>query len=138
MPELLENLPELQEDACTIVSTRLFNAPRRMVYEAFADPKQVVAWWGPHGFTTTVLEMDLRPGGKWRIVMHGPDGANYPNEMIFTVVVPDERIEIDLASGREGSELVHMHKTVTWQYEGGRTRLTVRSQFASRALRDEN
>jgi uncharacterized protein YndB with AHSA1/START domain len=138
MQELLERMPELQEDERTIVSTRVFHAPRRMVYRAFADPKHVVHWWGPHGFTTTVLEMDLRTGGKWRIVMHGPDGANYPNEMTFTAVVPNERIELDLVGGREGAEPVHIHKTITWQDEDGGTRLTVRNQFGSRALRDEN
>jgi uncharacterized protein YndB with AHSA1/START domain len=138
MLELLPTMPELQEDERTIVSTRVFNAPRTMVYAAFADAKQVVEWWGPHGFTTTVLEMDLRPGGKWRIVMHGPDGANYPNEMTFTEVVPNERIELDLVGGREGAEPVRMHKTITWEDEAGGTRLTLRNQFGSRELRDDN
>jgi uncharacterized protein YndB with AHSA1/START domain len=138
MLELLPTMPELQEDERTIVSTRVFNAPRTMVYAAFADPKQVVEWWGPHGFTTTVLEMDLRPGGKWRIVMHGPDGANYPNEMTFTAVVPNQRIELDLVGGREGAEPVRMHKTITWEDEAGGTRLTLRNQFGSRELRDYN
>ncbi len=138
MHNLLEVLPELQEDERTIVSTRVFNAPRSMVYQAFANPKQVVEWWGPHGFSTTVLDMDLRPGGKWRIVMHGPDGINYPNEMTFTVIVPNERIELDLVGGREGAEPVYLHKTITWQDEDGGTRLTLRNQFGSRELRDEN
>ena len=62
-----------------IVFSRLFAAPRAMVWGALADPWQVGQWWGPKGFTTTILEMDLRPGGKWRLVMHGPDGTNYPN-----------------------------------------------------------
>lgn len=138
MRELLEDIPELQEDERTIVSTRVFNAPRQMVYEAFADPRQVVEWWGPHGFNTTVLEMDLRPGGKWRIVMHGPDGTSYPNEMTFTAVVPNVRIELDLVGGREGAEPVHIYKTITWEDEGNGTRLTMRNQFGSRELRDEN
>jgi uncharacterized protein YndB with AHSA1/START domain len=138
MHNLLEVLPELQEDEQAIVSTRVFHAPRNMVYEAFADPKQVVEWWGPHGFSSTVIEMDLRPGGKWRIVMHGPDGTNYPNEMTFTAVVPEERIEVDLVGGKEGAALVSMPKTITWQDEDGGTRLTLRNQFRSRELRDEN
>lgn len=138
MQELLEEMPELQEDERTIVSTRVFNAPRKMVYEAFADPKQVVEWWGPNGFSTTVLEMDLRPGGKWRIVMHGPDGTNYLNEMTFTAVVPEERIEVDLVGGKEDAALVYLHKTITWQDEDGGTRLTLRNQFGSREQRDEN
>lgn len=138
MQELLETMPELAEDERTIVSTRVFAAPRKMVYEAWADPKQVVEWWGPSGFTTTVLEMDLRPGGKWRIVMHGPDGTNYPNEMTFTDVVPMERVELDLVGGKEGAEPVRIHKTITWTDEAGGTRLTLKNEFGSRELRDEN
>jgi len=78
MQELLEAMPELREDERTVVISRVFQAPRDLVYEAFVDPKQVVEWWGPDGFSTTVLEMDLRPGEKWRLVMRGPDGTNYP------------------------------------------------------------
>ena len=138
MQELLEAMPELAEDERTIVISRVFRAPRKLVWEAFADPKQVVEWWGPDGFTTTVLEMDLRPGGKWRIVMHGPDGTNYPNEMTITDVVPMERVEIDLVGGKEGATLVRMHKTITWTDEDGGTRLTLKNEFESRELRDEN
>jgi len=134
----LKLMPELQENERMIVSTRVFAAPRRMVYEAFADPKQVVEWWGPHGFTTTIEEMDLRAGGKWRMVMHGPDGTNYPNEMMFTAVVPMERVELDLVGGREGAVPVHLHKTITWTDEDGGTRLTMTNEFPSRELRDEN
>ena len=138
MQELLEAMPELQEDERTVVISRVFQAPRKLVYEAFADPKQVVEWWGPDGFSTTVLEMDLRPGGKWRLVMHGPDGTDYPNEMTITAVVPMERIEIDLVGGKEGATLVRMHKTITWADEDGGTRLTLKNVFESRELRDEN
>ena len=138
MQELLEAMPELQEDERTVEISRVFQAPRKLVWEAFADPKQVVEWWGPDGFTTTVLEMDLRPGGKWRIVMHGPDGTNYPNEMTITEVAPMERIEIDLVGGKEGATLVQMHRTITWTDEGGGTRLTLKNVFESRELRDEN
>jgi len=138
MQELLEAMPELQEDERTVEISRVFQAPRKLVYEAFADPKQVVEWWGPDGFSTTVLEMDLRPGGKWRLVMHGPDGTDYPNEMTITAVVPMERIEIDLVGGKEGATLVRMHKTITWADEDGGTRLTLKNVFESRELRDEN
>ena len=138
MQELLEAMPELQEDERTVEISRVFQAPRKLVYEAFADPKQVVEWWGPDGFTTTVLEMDLRPGGKWRLVMHGPDGTNYPNEMTFTDVVPMERIELDLVGGKQGEALVRLHKTITWTDEDGGTRLTLKNVFESHELRDEN
>jgi uncharacterized protein YndB with AHSA1/START domain len=142
MQQLLEAMselaPELTHDERSIVATRLFRAPRKMVYEAFADPKQVVLWWGPEGFTTIILEMDLRPGGEWRLVMHGPDGTNYPNDMIFTEVVPMERIVLDLIGGKQGAEPVRLQKTITFADEDGGTRLTFNIRFASREARDVN
>jgi len=82
--------------------------------------------------------MDLRPGGKWRLVMRGPDGTNYPNEMTFIDVVPMERIELDLAGGKQGAALVRLHKTIIWTEEDGGTRLTLKNIFETRELRDEN
>ena len=66
-----------------IVVTRLIDAPRELVFEAWTDPKHVDKWWGPRGFTSTTSEMDVRPGGIWRLVMHGPDGRDYPNHIVF-------------------------------------------------------
>ena len=138
MQAVLENMPELAQDEKAIISSRVFRAPRKLVYEAFADPKQVVQWWGPNGFTTTIQEMDLRAGGKWRLVMQGPDGTNYPNEMTFTEVVPMERIRLDLFGGREGAVPITLKKTITWTDEEGGTRLTFRIDFESREARDKN
>jgi len=56
------------------------------------EPQHVVNWWGPRGFTTTIQEMDVRPGGVWKHIMHGPDGANYPNHSVFREVVAPERL----------------------------------------------
>lgn len=134
----LANLPELALCERAIISSRVFRAPRKLVYEAFADPKQVVQWWGPHGFTTTIHEMDLRPGGKWRLTMHGPDGANYPNEMTFLEVVPYELVKTSLVGGREGAEPIHMEKTMVWDDDPEGTLMTWRLDFETRELRDAN
>src|SRR5271167_1774957 len=75
-----------------ILITRDFDAPRELVWQAMTDPAQVVKWWGPRGFTTTIEEMDVRPGGTWRHVMHGPDGADYPNRCVFKEVARPRRI----------------------------------------------
>lgn len=75
-----------------IVITRVFNAPRDLVFKAWTDPKHVAQWWGPKGFTTRVTELDLRPGGKWRYVMIDPDGTEYPVKGVFREIVPLERI----------------------------------------------
>jgi uncharacterized protein YndB with AHSA1/START domain len=75
-----------------IVITRMFNAPRDLVFKAWTEPSQIAQWWGPEGFTTRVTELDLRPNGRWRYVMVGPDGKEYPAKGIFREIVPPERI----------------------------------------------
>jgi uncharacterized protein YndB with AHSA1/START domain len=62
------------------------------VFDAWTDPKQITQWWGPAGFTTTTDEMGVKPGGVWRFVMHGPDGTDYKNKIVFIEVVRLERL----------------------------------------------
>lgn len=71
-----------------IFSSRILHAPVERVYQAFADPAQLAKWWGPAGFTNTIHEFDLKPGGQWRLTMHGPDKGNYENSSVFTTVEP--------------------------------------------------
>jgi uncharacterized protein YndB with AHSA1/START domain len=85
-----------------IVISREFDAPRELVWEAWTNPKHVANWWGPRGFSTTIEVMDVRPGGVWKHVMHGPDGANYPNKSVFKEVVKPERIVYSHGGKREG------------------------------------
>lgn len=75
-----------------IDSSRLLPFPRELVFEAFRDPIHLAQWWGPNGFTNTIHEFDLRPGGAFRLTMHGPNGATYDNVKEFLEVVPPERI----------------------------------------------
>lgn len=75
-----------------LVLTRVFDAPRELVWKVWTEADHVSRWWGPRGFTTTVTELDLRPGGRSRYVMHGPDGAQYPVTGVFKEVVPYEKI----------------------------------------------
>jgi uncharacterized protein YndB with AHSA1/START domain len=121
-----------------ILVTRLFAAPLEMVWNAVVNPWQVTQWWGPKGFSTVMTEMNLRPGGKWKLVMHGPDGAKYPNDMTFTEVVPMERIVLELTGGREGATPISMKKTMTFAEEDGGTRFSIRLEFASAEERDQN
>lgn len=121
-----------------LVFVRVFDAPRRMVWEAWTDPKQVALWWGPRGFTTTIEEMDVRPGGVWKQVMHGPDGMDYPNKSIFTDVVPYERLGYRLSGGKRGGPAVQFEMTATFEDEGTKTRLTMRMVFASAEAREQN
>lgn len=77
---------------CEIFSSRLVNAPIATVYQAFANPLYLKEWWGPEGFTNTIHEFDLQPGGKWTLTMHGPEKGNYENESVFKTVEPNKLI----------------------------------------------
>lgn len=115
-----------------IIITREVDAPRELVWEAFSNPKHVVNWWGPVGFTTTIEEMDFRPGGTWKHVMHGPDGTNYPNKSIFREIVKPERVVFSLAGGEEGGKGLHF--TMTWKFEviaPKKTRVTIHQVYAT-------
>jgi uncharacterized protein YndB with AHSA1/START domain len=119
-----------------IVITRLFDAPRGLVWKAWTDPVHIARWWGPNGFTTTIHEMDVRPGGVWRHTMHGPDGTDYPNESVFVEVIKPERISFSHTGGRKGDPAVQFQSTWTFEPEGEKTRLTLRMVFASVTSRD--
>jgi uncharacterized protein YndB with AHSA1/START domain len=119
-----------------IVISRIFAAPRELVWAVWTDPKQVVRWWGPRGFTTTIEKMDVRPGGEWKHVMRGPDGAEYPNESVFTEVVKPERIRFSQGGAKRGEAKVGFEATWTFEALGDRTRLTVRMVFPTAAARE--
>jgi uncharacterized protein YndB with AHSA1/START domain len=118
-----------------IVITRVFDAPRELVFEAWTDPEQVIRWWGPRGFTTTIHEMDVRPGGVWRFVMHSPDSTDYDNKVVFVEVARPERLVYDHGPGDE-SDSPQFRVTVTFDEEGDTTRLTLKLVFESPAERD--
>lgn len=135
-----------------IIITRVFDAPRRLVYEAWTDPKHMAQWWGPRDLTNPVCTMDVRPGGAYRIVMHAPDGVDYPIKGVFHEVVPPERLvmTIDCSEhndawhdmvnpGRDrrlGRPALDLLLTVTFEERGGKTTLTMRQDFRSGAIRD--
>ncbi|CAN5327540.1 SRPBCC family protein [soil metagenome] len=72
--------------------SRLLNAPRELVWEVWTNPEHIANWWGPEAFSNTINTMDLKPGGEWNLVMHGPDGTDYKNKSIFREVIEQERI----------------------------------------------
>ena len=71
-----------------IVSSRIFNAPIELAFAAWTEPDHLKNWWGPAGFTNTFHEFDLKPGGKWKLTMHGPEQGHYQNESVFTKITP--------------------------------------------------
>ncbi len=116
--------------------TRVFDAPRELVWKAWTELEHQSRWWGPQGFTTTTQERDVRPGGVWRYVMHGPDGRDYPNKVIFLEVAPPERLSYK-HGGEKDHEPVNFQVTLTFEKVGERqTRLTMISTFPSAKERD--
>ena len=81
-----------------IVTTRLFNYSRNLVYKAWTDPQHLREWWGPKGFTNTFEIFDFQVGGKWKFMMHGPEQGHYPNECVFQVIREPELIVWDRQS----------------------------------------
>lgn len=117
--------------------TRVLNAPRELVWAAMTDPLQVVQWWGPNGFTTTIRKMDVRPGGVWQHTMHGPDAADYPNSSVFKEVVAPERIVYAHGGARENGPAANFFATWTFEDLGNKqTRLSVCMVFDSAEARD--
>ncbi len=114
-----------------IVMTRVFDAPRELVFDAWTDPKHVAEWWGPRGFTTTVSEHDLRVGGLWRFVMHGPDGTDYQNRVVYREIVRPERLVYTHGSDADPDQFL---ATIVFAAEGAKTRLTLRMEFPSAAV----
>jgi uncharacterized protein YndB with AHSA1/START domain len=111
-----------------IVSARTFDAPRECVFRAWTEPAHLARWWGPKGFRNTFHEFDLRPGGNWRFVMHGPDGVDYKNHSVFAEIVPPERIVFDHVSGPQ------FHVTASFDEVGAKTEVTYRMWFETAAV----
>jgi len=118
---------EMSDHDREIVTTRVFDAPRERVFRAWTDPDHLAKWWGPKGFTNTFQEFDMRQGGNWRFVMHGPDGVDYKNKSVFVEVVKPERIVFQHVSGPR------FQVTATFAEETGKTRLTFRMLFETTA-----
>jgi uncharacterized protein YndB with AHSA1/START domain len=115
---------------------RDFAAPRQLVYDAFTDPDQLVKWWGPKGFTTKVTRMDVRPGGTWHYCMQSPEWGDSWGLSTYREVTPPERIVYsDAFSDAEGTvnqDLPVSVNTVTFHEDGGRTTLTIVTDYASK------
>ena len=118
-----------------IVITRVFEAPRELVFEAWTNPKHVAQWWGPNGFSTAIHEMDVRPGGVWRLTIRGPDGRDYHNRIVFIEVAKPGRLVYKHEPEKE-SEPVSFQTTVTFAKRGDKTEVTVQMLFPSAEARE--
>jgi uncharacterized protein YndB with AHSA1/START domain len=118
-----------------LVYVRIYDAPRELVFDAWTNPKHLPKWWGPNGFTLTIRSIDVRAGGVWRFVMHGPDGRDYENRITYEEIVRPERLVYSHGGG-EDVEPVQFQTTVTFEDHGGKTKLTMRAVFPTAAERD--
>ncbi len=109
--------------------TRLYEAPVKMVWDAWTDPSQVAQWWGPRGFTLTTKSKDVRTGGSWVYTMHGPDGVDYPNHTVFLEVEKYSRMVYDHGGNENQPPLFRV--TVSFTETAGKTKMDMTMALAT-------
>ena len=128
---------EIPADEPMIMMTRVYDAPRALVWEAMTEAKHIREWWGGPGFTNPVCEMDVRPGGLWKHVMRFPDGHELRLDFVFVEVDAPSRLvwqHVDHGKRKEG--LPTSVTTVTLEDLGDKTRYTMTARFSSMADRE--
>jgi uncharacterized protein YndB with AHSA1/START domain len=123
-----------------LVVTRIFDAPRRLVFKMWTEPEHLMRWWGPRGFTGISGQMDVRPGGTWSRSMRAPDGSVIRKRGVYREITAPERLVLtyvtDDMAGNPGPETL---VTVTFTDLGGKTELTLhQAAFASVAARNDH
>jgi uncharacterized protein YndB with AHSA1/START domain len=108
---------------------RVYDAPVKIVWEAWTDPKQVALWWGPRGFTLTTHSKDLRPGGNWKYTMHGPDGTNYENTTLYHEVEKYSKLVYDHGGHEDRPPLFRV--TVLFSESKGKTKMDMTMALAT-------
>lgn len=119
MPASEKSTQDREEDR-EIVTTRIFDAPRDLVWQAWSEPQHLRHWWGPKGFRNTFETFEFKPGGLWHLTMHGPDGTDYPNEWVFVEIVPPSLIVLDHMFAPK------FRVTATFEELDGKTKVTFR------------
>jgi uncharacterized protein YndB with AHSA1/START domain len=120
----MENRKSSTQDREIFIS-RLLNAPVELVWELWTQPEHIANWWGPNGFTNTIPAMDVKPGGEWHLVMHGPDGKDYQNKSIFKEITRYKKIVFEHVSYPR-----HL-TTVEFEAQGEQTFITWHMLFES-------
>lgn len=108
--------------------SRVLNAPVELVWEVWTDPQHLKHWWGPDGFTNTITKMEMRKGGQWNLVMHGPDGTDYKNETIIVDIIKHKKIVYDHVSGPR------FLATIEFEAQGNKTRIDWHMLFETKEL----
>lgn len=119
-----------------IVIARVLDAPREAVFDAWTDPAQITAWFGPAGMTIETREIDIREGGVWRFDMVAADGTRYDNRMVFRIIDRPRRIEVDHGADRDDDPGMFRMLVTFDEQSDGRTVLTLRQLHPTRAQRE--
>jgi uncharacterized protein YndB with AHSA1/START domain len=117
-----------------VIITRIFEAPRDLVFKACTDPNLIPQWWGPKEYTTAVDEMDVRFGGIWRYVQRGPEGNEFAFKGVYHTVTPPERLAYTFEF--EGMPAHVMLETAMFEEQSGKTTMTVIDVFQTVEDRD--
>lgn len=120
-----------------IVITRVVEAPRALVYEAWTDPAQLPLWFGPEGFTIETKAIDVRPGGRWRFDMIAPDGTRYDNRMTFLRMEAPALLEVRHGHDVDDDPSAFAMLITFDERAGGKTVVTLRQMHPTKARRDE-
>lgn len=105
--------------------SRVVNAPRELVWKVWTSPEHIKHWWGPSGFTNTISKMEVKPGGEWEFIMHGPDGTDYKNKHIYKEIVKPEKLVLEHVTGPK------FVMTITFEEQGKKTLVNIHSLFES-------
>jgi uncharacterized protein YndB with AHSA1/START domain len=133
-----KNSTKTKQAEQNLAITRVINAPRELVFKAWTDPEMFKKWWGPHGFTTPVCEIDFRPGGKILFCMRSPDGKDYWNGGVYRKIVePSLIVTSDYFADEKGNKVSpavygmvgefpdELEITIRFDKVDGKTRLTM-------------
>ena len=119
-----------------LIVSRVFDAPRDLAFDAFTRPEHVARWWAPDGFTIVSSDMDVRPGGTWRLVLRTPGGGEFANLITYREVARPQRLVYVYSAGPEQNAESDVETTLSFADERGKTRVTMRLVFPSAAVRD--
>jgi uncharacterized protein YndB with AHSA1/START domain len=118
-----------------ITISRVIDAPRELVFEAFTQVRHLSRWWGPDGFTTATRSFEFRVGGEWDFMMQGPDGTDYQEWITWREIVPPERIA--LLHGESRDDPNAFESVLTFEPSGEQTRIVMRTVFPTKELHDD-
>jgi uncharacterized protein YndB with AHSA1/START domain len=119
-----------------IAFSRVFDAPRELLFDAYTQPEHLQHWWGPNGFSLTTYEHDLKIGGVWRLCMHAPDGKDFQNRIVYNEIERPYRLVYSHVPDKD-TEPISIVATVTFEsFPEGKTNVTIQMLFDTPDVRE--